>query len=123
MDARFEGKVALVTGASSGIGKATALAFAREGARVVVADIQPSGSDTVREIEENGGEAMFVLADVANPADVAAMVQTTVGAYGRLDIAFNNAGIEGASAPTAEPHGRELGQDHRGQPYRARGCA
>ena len=102
MAARFDGKVALVTGASSGIGKATALAFAREGARVVVADIQSCGASTVKEIEESGGTALFVQMDVSNPEEVAAMVQTAVTAYGGLDIAFNNAGIEGTPAPTAD---------------------
>jgi NAD(P)-dependent dehydrogenase (short-subunit alcohol dehydrogenase family) len=102
MTARFDGKVALVTGASSGIGKATALAFAREGARVVVADIQPCGASVVKEIEESGGGAIFVQTDVSNPEEVAAMVRTAVTAYGGLDIAFNNAGTEGTSAPTAD---------------------
>lgn len=102
MAARFDGKVALVTGASSGIGKATALAFAREGARVVVADIQSCGASTVKEIEDAGGTAIFVQTDVSKPDEVEAMVRTAVTAYDGLDIAFNNAGIEGMPASTAD---------------------
>lgn len=98
----FAGAVALVTGASSGIGRATALAFAREGARVVVADIQPTGVETVQAILEAGGDAIFVETDVSKPDEVAALVKAAVDAYGRLDIAFNNAGIEGTPALTAE---------------------
>ncbi len=88
----LEGKVALVTGASSGIGRTTALAFAREGAKVVVADINVTGGEeTVDMIRRAGGEAFFVKADVTQAAEVEAMVHRTVEAFGRLDCAHNNA--------------------------------
>jgi NAD(P)-dependent dehydrogenase (short-subunit alcohol dehydrogenase family) len=87
-------KVALITGAASGIGRATALLFAREGARVVVVDInQNGGQDTVETIRQGGGEAIFVLADVTSAADAERMVKTAVETYGQLDILFNNAGV------------------------------
>jgi NAD(P)-dependent dehydrogenase (short-subunit alcohol dehydrogenase family) len=96
MAGRLQDKVALVTGAASGIGRTTALTFAREGAKVVVSDIVPQGgNETVRMIKEAGGEAIFVKADVSRTQDVEAMIQKTVETYGRLDCAFNNAGIEG----------------------------
>lgn len=96
MAGRVEGKVALVTGGGSGIGRATALAFAREGAKVVVADVVVAGGqETARMITAAGGDATFVQVDVAKAADVEALIKKTVAAYGRLDCAFNNAGIEG----------------------------
>ncbi len=97
-------KVALVTGGSSGIGRATALAFAREGAKVVVADIAvEDGEETVRLIKERGGEAIFVPTDVSKASDVEALISRAVEAYSRLDCAFNNAGIAGSvGAPTAD---------------------
>jgi NAD(P)-dependent dehydrogenase (short-subunit alcohol dehydrogenase family) len=99
----FEGKVALVTGAAGGIGRASALAFAEKGAKVVVADVQADqGAETVRMIEEKGDEAIFVRADVSKSADVQALVSKTVKKFGHLDYAVNNAGIGGANAPTAE---------------------
>ena len=103
MERFFEDKVALVTGAASGIGRATALAFARNGANVVVSDIDPKGArETVRLITGDGGEAICVRADVSLWSDVEDMVETTIDAFGRLDYAFNNAGIGGEIAPTAE---------------------
>jgi NAD(P)-dependent dehydrogenase (short-subunit alcohol dehydrogenase family) len=103
MAGRLAGKVALVTGGSSGIGRATARIFAREGAKVVVADVQVAdGEETVRLIAAGGGEAIFVKTDVSQPADAEAMVRKAVETYGRLDCAFNNAGIEGVIQPTVE---------------------
>lgn len=103
MTGRMEGKVALVTGASAGIGRAAAEAFAREGARVVVADIDvEGGEETVRLIQEAGGEAVFVLADVSDGAAVEAMVDKTVKTWGRLDCAHNNAGLAEKRVLTAD---------------------
>src|SRR5215467_4241036 len=91
----FEGKVALVTGATSGIGKATAIAFARAGAKVVLSGRrEKEGAQVVADIKKLGGDAAFARADVAKDADVKAMVDFTVEKFGRLDIAFNNAGVE-----------------------------
>lgn len=98
-----QGKVALVTGAAAGIGRATALKFASEGAKVVVSDVDTKGAEeTVMLIAEQGGNASFVRADVSNPADVEALIHKTVDLYGSLDCACNNAGIEGKVAPLAE---------------------
>jgi len=103
MAGRVDGKVALVTGAGSGIGRATAQIFTREGAKVVVADIViEGGEETVRLLKAAGGEATFVRVDVSQPVDVEAMVKKAVDTYGRLDCAFNNAGIEGVIQPTAD---------------------
>jgi NAD(P)-dependent dehydrogenase (short-subunit alcohol dehydrogenase family) len=103
MAGRLEGKVALVTGGASGIGRATALALAREGAKVVIADVAvEDGEETVRMIEENGGEAIFVETDVSQPDQVEVLINEAVETYGRLDCAFNNAGIEGEQAPTPD---------------------
>lgn len=100
---KWDTQVALVTGGSAGIGQATALAFAREGARVVVADLlQDEGEQTVERIRSQGGEATFVRTDVSSPAEVASLFERTLEAYGQLDVAFNNAGIEGNMAPTAD---------------------
>jgi NAD(P)-dependent dehydrogenase (short-subunit alcohol dehydrogenase family) len=92
----FEGKVALITGGSSGIGRASALAFAREGAKVVIADVNiKGGQDTMQMIKKAGGEAIFVKADVSKAAEVEALINKAVESYGRLDYAHNNAGVIG----------------------------
>ena len=90
---RLMGKVALITGTASGIGRATALRFSAEGAKIVAADISEANRSTVEAIRSNGGHATAVQVDVSDDADVARAVQTAETTYGRLDIAFNNAGI------------------------------
>lgn len=103
MTGQFSGKVALVTGGSSGMGRAAALAFAREGTRVVVADTDAAGGEeTARRIQETGDEALFVLTDVSQASAVEALIATTVANYGRLDCAFNNAGINIERGPLTE---------------------
>ena len=99
----LEEAVALVTGAASGIGRAIAQRYANVGARVVVSDVdEEGGSETVRLIEEGGGAATFAWADVSDPETCEALVRRTVEAYGRLDVACNNAGIGGEQAMTAD---------------------
>ena len=95
MNGTLTGKVAFITGAGSGIGRAAALAFAREGASVVVADVsEKQNQQTARMIEEQGGRAVAVRCDVTRVEDVKAALDKTVATFGRLDFAFNNAGIE-----------------------------
>lgn len=97
---KLSGKVALITGAGSGFGKATSVLFAKEGAKVVVADIdQATAEETVRLIKQNGNEASAVKADVSNAKDCEAMVNFAVEKYGRLDILFNNAGVPMVPTP------------------------
>jgi NAD(P)-dependent dehydrogenase (short-subunit alcohol dehydrogenase family) len=99
----YMGKVAFVTGAGSGIGRATALAFAREGASVVVADVsEQANQQTARMIEELGGRALAVRCDVTRTDDVRGALEKTIETFGRLDVAFNNAGIEYKIQPVAE---------------------
>jgi NAD(P)-dependent dehydrogenase (short-subunit alcohol dehydrogenase family) len=103
MAGQLEGKVALVTGAASGIGRMSALTLAREGAQVVVSDIRvEGGQQTVSLIEKADGQATFVQADVSKAGDVEAMIERTIESYGQLDYAFNNAGIEGELASTVD---------------------
>lgn len=99
----LQDKVAIITGAGSGIGKATAILFAREGARVVVSDINAeNGNNVAKEITGEGGEAIFIKADSSSAEDNKALVDGTLEKYGRLDIAVNNAGIGGPLGPTGE---------------------
>jgi NAD(P)-dependent dehydrogenase (short-subunit alcohol dehydrogenase family) len=103
MEMDFTGKVALITGAANGIGRATALAFAKSGAKVVVIDRDSAGGEaTAGIIRQQGGEATFVAADVTKAADVQAYVKAAIDTYGRIDCFFNNAGIEGEWKHTAD---------------------
>src|SRR5947209_6398191 len=96
MPGTLNGKVALVTGGASGIGRATALTFAREGAKLVIADMnEEGGQQTAHMIIEQGGEAIFVTIDVSKAMEVQGLISQTVATYGRLDCAHNNAGISG----------------------------
>ena len=103
MAGRFEGKVALVTGGSSGIGRASALLFSTDNAKVIVADVDTQGgNETVNMIKEAGGEAVFINTDVSRASEVEALITKAVETYGRLDCAHNNAGIEGNIALTVD---------------------
>lgn len=103
MTGELQGKIALVTGGTSGIGRDAAVLFAKAGAKVVVTGRRETeGKETVESIRAAGGEGLFVKGDVAKTSDVEAMVQKTAEKFGRLDVAFNNAGIEGAWIPIAE---------------------
>ncbi len=115
----FTGKVAFVTGAANGIGRAAALAFAHEGASVVVADVSEQGNqETARMIEEGGGRALAVRCDVTRAEDVKAALDKTIETFGRLDAAFNNAGVEQVKKAmadiTEEEWERIIGIDLRG---------
>jgi NAD(P)-dependent dehydrogenase (short-subunit alcohol dehydrogenase family) len=101
MEKIFDNKVAIVTGGSFGIGRAAAIAFAARGAKVVIAD-WVEDSETLQTILKNGGDALFIKCDVSSEADINNLVNKTIEQYGRLDFAFNNAGVEGLSAPTHE---------------------
>src|SRR5688572_10730133 len=97
----FENKVALVTGGSFGIGQATAIAFAQRGAHVIIADcIEDKESATLKTIESFGGKGFFIPCDVSRDIEVKSLIEQINTRYGRLDFAFNNAGIEGVSANT-----------------------
>jgi NAD(P)-dependent dehydrogenase (short-subunit alcohol dehydrogenase family) len=99
----FEDKVVIVTGAGSGIGRAAAVAFAQEGAKVVVSDVSARGAaEVVEQIKKDNGEAFFISCDVSIEEDVKYLVEKTVQKYGRLDCAYNNAGIEGHAGLTTE---------------------
>jgi len=111
MTGMLDGKVALVTGGGSGIGRATAVAMAREGARVAVSDLSKEGSEaTVALINSAGGQSIAIAGDVTEEADVANMVARTVSAFGRIDCAFNNAGVSGRSVGPAGQRLHELAQ-------------
>lgn len=99
---QFENAVVLITGAASGTGKAVASAFAAQGAKLVIADVAAGARATVDELRSRGGEALFVETDVSNAASVEALVTSVLQNHGRIDVAFNNAGILPATAPLAE---------------------
>jgi NAD(P)-dependent dehydrogenase (short-subunit alcohol dehydrogenase family) len=101
MEQIFQGKVAIVTGGSFGIGRATAIEFAKRGAKVMIAD-WVEDNETLNIIKGFGGEAIFFKCDVSDEVNVRLMVEKVISAFGRLDYAFNNAGVEGVSAPTHE---------------------
>jgi len=98
MEKKFENKVAIVTGGSFGIGRAACIAFAKKSAKVVIVDCVED-SETLNIIKADGGTAMFIKCDVSKAAEVKSMIDKTISTYGKIDFAFNNAGIEGVSAP------------------------
>lgn len=103
MNKQFEGKIALVTGGSFGIGRAAAVAFAKQGANVVVSDwIEDKDNETMKQIAAAGATGFFVQCDVSKPDQVKSLIEKIMARFGRLDFAFNNAGIEGVTAPTQE---------------------
>lgn len=104
----YNGKVALITGAASGIGRTTALAFTQQGARVAIGDVGDGAKETVELIRATGGEALFVHTDVSDAASVQALVTAAVESYGRIDVAFNNAGILPPTADFADMEERDF---------------
>ena len=119
MSKTFEGKVALVTGGATGMGQATALAFGLKGAKVVIADISEDGGNKARDIlRDNGIDAMFIKTNVSKALEVKALIKQTIEAYGRLDCAFNNAGIDQGQATianlTEEEFDRVVGINFKG---------
>ena len=104
----YTGKVVLVTGGSTGIGRATAIAFARQGAKVAIGNPTETGQETVEEIRKFGGQAIFVQTDVSEAESVKALVKTTIDTYGKLDCAFNNAGILPPTVSLAEVDERDF---------------
>lgn len=118
MPGQFEDKVALVTGGNSGIGRASAVRFAQEGAKVVIADRRvEEGEQVAHEIRDTGGDAIFVRTDVSSADDVEALIAKTLEAFGRLDCAFNNAGVGGGQAfheTTEEDYDRIMNVNLRG---------
>ena len=120
MDGSFKGKVAFITGAANGIGRAAALAFAREGASVVIADVAEKGNqETAGLIEEAGGRVLAVRCDVSRAEDIKAALENAVEAFGRLDFAFNNAGIEQPVKPAADLTQQDsFAAEARGRCYR-----
>ncbi len=107
----FQDKAVLITGGSSGIGRAAALAFAREGAQVLIADINADGgAESVHKIEQAGYSAQYMTADVTSTVEVAALVDSIVQRFGKLDIAVNNAGVGGVLAPTHEQSEEQFDQ-------------
>ena len=116
---RLKGKVALITGGGSGMGRAASLLFAREGAKVAAIDVtEASAAETARMIKAAGGEAISLRADVSDSEDARAMVEETVRAFGGLDVLYNNAGIEGESGFIAQLSRRGLRPRDRHQPAR-----
>jgi len=111
MSKTFENKVVLITGGTSGIGRATAIAFAREGAKVVISGRRKlEGAETVTLVEKAGGRGLFVQSDVSDEAQVKSLIEAVVREFGRLDVAFNNAGIEGTPAPLTEATEAQYGK-------------
>jgi NAD(P)-dependent dehydrogenase (short-subunit alcohol dehydrogenase family) len=123
MSKELENKVALITGGTTGIGRETAVLFAREGAKVVFSGRREAeGNETLNLVRAAGGDGQFVKSDVSKSGDVESLVQKTVAKYGRLDVAFNNAGIEGAWAPSSSKQ-RKTGTRYKTSISKASGSA